>query len=292
MMKRGKKIMIWGIGIIVLLVTGILIWFNISYSPMKAEFHRLLGSQLSNIKPESEVFTTGDISGLPSPVQKYFNYCGFIGKPKMSDVRIFYNDVDFILSPDKPKLKIKYTQCNFVEEPERLAFIDTSMYGIPFEGIDAYQGGAGSMKGVFAKSITLFDQKGSEFNMSSLVNCLAESLLVPNAALQDYIKWESIDDTHARGIISYYGLTAEGIFTFDGEGRMVDFTTDDRISISPDGKAQKVKWSALCQDYKDIGGVKLPNHLQGVWHYASGDLLYFDGRDITVEYDMKTAGRK
>jgi len=282
--------MIWCIGIIVLLVSGVLIWFNISYSPMKTEFGRLLSGQLSTIHPKSEVFTLEDISALPLPVQKYFKYCGFIGKPKMSDVRIYYNDVDFILSPDKPKLKIKYTQCNFVDKPERLAFIDTSMYGIPFESIDAYQAGAGLMKGVFAKAITLFDQRGSELDMSSLVNCLAESLLVPNAALQDYIKWESIDDTHAKGIISYYGLSAQGIFTFDGEGRMVGFTTDDRNNVSADGKSQKVKWSAVCEDYKDIGGVKLPSHLKGIWHYASGDLVYFDGTDITVEYDMKSAG--
>ncbi|HEX2944977.1 MAG TPA: DUF6544 family protein [Clostridia bacterium] len=283
--------MIWGFGVFVVLIAGILTWFRISYSPMKAEFNGLLGVQLSKIKSGSEVFTAEDISGLPLPVQKYFIYCGFIGKPKMSDVRIYYNDVDFILSPDKPKLKIKYTQCNFVDKPERLAYIDTSMYGIPFEGIDAYQNGGGSMKGMFAKVITLFDQSGPEFNMSSLVNCLAESLLVPNAALQDYIKWVSIDDTHAKGIISYYGLTAEGIFTFDTEGRMLNFTTDDRINVSADGKFQNVKWSVGCEDYKDIGGIMFPSHLKAIWNYDSGDLLYFDGRDISVEYDIKTVDR-
>ena len=283
--------MIWGIGIVVLLAAGILIWFNISWSPTRSEFRGLLNSQISGIEPQTGVFTLEDIAGLPVPVQRYFEYCGFIGKPKMSDVRIYYNDVDFILSPDKPKLKIKYTQCNFVEKPERLAYIDTRMYGIPFEGIDSYSNGGGSMKGVFAKAITLFDQSGPEFNVSSLVNCLAECLLVPNAALQDYIKWESIDDTHAKGIITYYGLTAEGIFTFDNEGRMVDFTTEDRINVSPEGKAEKVKWSAVCDDYKDFGGLKLPGHLKGVWHYASGELVYFDGRDIAIEYDMKSANR-
>lgn len=284
--------MIWCIGTLILLVAGAAAWFNISWSPMRSEFNRLLDGQISAVKPQNEVFTREDIAGLPSPVQKYFEYCGFIGKPKMSDVRIYYNDVDFILSPDKPRLRIRYTQCNFVEKPERLAFIDTSMYGIPFEGIDAYQNGVGSMKGVFAKAITLFDQSGPELDMSSLVNCLAESLLVPNAALQDYIKWESIDDTHSKGIITYYGLSAEGIFTFDSEGRLVDFTTGDRINVSPDGRAEKVEWSAVFDDYRDIGGFRLPNHLQGVWHYASGDLVYFDGRDITAEYDIKSAGLK
>ena len=52
------------------------------------------------------------------------------------------------------------------------------MYGIPFEGIDAYQNGAGSMKGVIAKTFTLFDQKGEAMDQAGLPACLAESLLL------------------------------------------------------------------------------------------------------------------
>jgi hypothetical protein len=145
-MKRGKRIVLWILGVIILLVLIIVIWFKIPYSPTISEFKRLRDNQLSKMKPSSGVFTEEDISKLPSPVQKYFKYCGYIGKTKMSSIKAYYNDVDFVLSPDKPKLKIKYTQYNFVGEPERVALIDISMYGIPFQGIDAYQNGAGSMK--------------------------------------------------------------------------------------------------------------------------------------------------
>lgn len=78
-----------------------------------------------------------------------------------------------------------------------------------------------------------------------------------------------------------------GVFTFDNNGAMTSFTTDDRESIDMNGNIQKAKWSAVCEDYKDINGIKYPTTLKAVWHYKTGDLVYFDGRDIKVYYDVK-----
>jgi hypothetical protein len=205
-MKRGKKIMNWILGIVILFIFSIVVWFNIPYSPIKSKFAKLTSYQISKTETQNGVFTKADISKLPSPLQKYFQFCGYIGTPKMSNMKAYYSDVNFVKSGKN--LKIKYTHYNFVDKPERIALIDTSMFSIPFEGIDAYQNGVGSMKGVFAKSITLFNETGEAMNKSSLADCLAESLLMPNLALQDFIKWEEIDETHAKATITYYGISA------------------------------------------------------------------------------------
>lgn len=285
MMKRGKKIMLWVLGIITLFILSVVIWFNISYSPIKSKFAELTNSQISKMKIEKGVFTAESISKLPTPVQKYFQYCGYIGTPKMSNMVATYKDVDFILS-GKPKLKIQYSHYNFVDKPERLALIDTSMYGIPFEGIDAYQNGLGSMKGVIAKAITLFNEKGEAMNKASLVDCLAEGLLMPNFVLQDYVRWEEIDEKHAKATISYYGISASGIFVFDDNGAMISFTSEDREYNDGNGNTKKVKWSAVCGDYKDMNGIKYPTTLKGIWHLETGDLVYFDGRDVIINYNV------
>jgi hypothetical protein len=284
-MKRGKEIMAWILAVAALIAV-ILIWFIVPYSPTKAEFAKLTSYQRTKTTNQGGVFTNKDIAELPLPVQKYFQYCGYIGKSKMSNMNIHFNDVDFVLSPNKPKLKIKYIQYNFVEEPERFAYIDTSLYGIPFEGIDAYQNGAGSMKGVIAKTFTLFDQKGEATDQASLVTCLAESLFLPTLALQDYISWEEIDETHTQAVINYYGTSASGIFTFDDNGAIISFTTNDREYTDTKGNSQKVKWSAVCGGYEEVDGIKHPSNLKAVWHFETGDLVYFDGRDITVKYDV------
>lgn len=272
------------IGALLLAIGIITVFFNIPYSKTKAEFSDLTGRLLTDIPKESGAFTEEDIADLPLPVQKYFRYCGYIGKPKMSFMKATHQDVDFIFDKNKP-IKIDYTQYNFVNKPNRIAYIDSSMYGIPFEGLDLYTAGNGSMKGVLAKLFTLFNQTGETMDKASLVTFLSECLLVPNAALQGYVVWEEIDDLHAKAALSYYGITVGGIFTFHENGEMLSFTTDDREATTTDGMSERIKWSAVCSEYVETNGVKRPTTLQAIWHYNNGDLVYFDGRDIVIEFD-------
>lgn len=286
-MKRSRRMIFQVVGLVVLIIMGLIVWLSIPFSPMKTEFEHLAVQQNAEVYTPAGVFAEDDIAGLPLPVQRYFRYCGFIGTPKMVNMKIIHRDVDFILSSEMPKLKIQCTQFNSAMKPERIAFIDTSLYRVPFEGIDSYQGGFGSMKGVLAKNITLFNQTGEAMNKSSLVTCLAESLLMPNFALQPFMHWEAIDDGHARATISYYGISASGIFSFDANGLLTSFTTDDRLHVDTDGNVKHVKWSAICGDYSAVGGIKQPRILQAVWHLDSGDLVYFDGRATEIQYDVK-----
>nr|WP_316246788.1 DUF6544 family protein [Paenibacillus ihumii] len=157
------------------------------------------------------------------------------------------------------------------------------MYGIPFEGFDSYVAGHGSMKGILGKIIPLFQQTGEAMNQACLVTFLSESLVMPNAALQDYITWEAVDAAQAKATITYKGLSARGIFTFSDSGQPLTFMTEDRSAISADGTVQQVAWSVLFKDYKTIDGIKQPTHLQVVWNYDHGDLVYFDGNNFTIE---------
>lgn len=231
------------------------------------------------------VFSQEDISGLPIPVQKYFEYCGYLDTPKMRTMKAVYKDVMFKFGKGKPTIIIDYIQYNIADKPARIANIDSSMYGIPFEGLDSYTAGKGSMKGVLAKLFTLFNQTGETMDKASLVTFLSECLIIPNAALQDYITWEKIDDLHAKATISYYGRTASGIFAFNENGEMLSFTTDDREATATDGTSEKVKWSVVFGEYKETEGIKKPTGFQAIWHYDDGDLVYFDGKDVVLEYD-------
>lgn len=273
------------LSIIIILAGVIMLFFQLPYSKTKAEFYKRVNSLIKNSKASSDVFTLEDIKDLPLPVQKYFTYCGYIGTPKMSSIMLDFKDVDFRMDANSKKtIKIDYTQYNFVERPDRFAYIDSSMMGIPFEGFDSFLNGNGSMKGVLAKLITLFHQKGESMDRACLVTHLSESLIIPNVALQDYIKWESIDDTHAKATSTYYGMTVSGVFTFDDNGAMLSFRTRDRLATNPDGSSREADWSAICKDYVETNGIKHPSTLQAVWHFEEGDDLYFDGKNVLLEY--------
>lgn len=275
------------IGVLFVLIAMILIWFHIPYSPVKRDFQNDVDTIMSEnqLQTKNEVFTEEDFSRFPDAVQKYIQGCGYIGTPKMSYLKMEYHNVDFLQKKDSPALKIDYTQYNFINEPCRMALIDSSMFGIPFEGYDYYQNGIGGMKGVIAKTITIFDQTGADVNKACLATFLAESLFAPTILLQDYITFEEISDFEVRATITYGGQSASGIFTFNEQYEMFSFTTNDRAVAGTDGSMEYVPWSALCNDYQlSENGIKYPTKFQAVWNYTDGDFVYFDGIISEISY--------
>lgn len=278
------------IGVFLVLIGVLMIWFNISYSPVKKQFQNDLDVLLAENKLSSveEVFIDNDFSHLPIAIQKYIENCGYIGTPKMSYLKMEYYNVDFLQGRNGPALTIDYTQYNFINAPCRMALIDSSMFGIPFEGYDYYQNGTGGMKGVIAKAITLFHQTGADMDKACLATFLSESLFAPTVLLQDYITFEEISDFEVWATITYGGQTASGIFTFNEQYEMISFTTNDRAATETDGNIEYIPWSALCSDYHfSENGIKYPTKFQAVWNYPDGDFVYFDGIISEVSYGYK-----
>jgi hypothetical protein len=273
---------------IIIIIGSILIWFHIPYSPVKSRFAKdVEGLKDSNkLKEEGDAFSSEDFSHLPLAIRRYIEYCGYIGTPKMSYLKMKYHDVDFMQGRTGPALKIDYTQYDFVSAPCRMALIDSSMFGTPFEGYDYYRDGIGGMKGVIAKGITLFHQTGAEMDKACLVTYLAEVMFAPSALLQDYIAFEEISDYEVKATIQYGGQIASGIFTFNEKYEYVLFTTNDRGVTNADGTMEYIPWSAVCGDYPVSGsGIKYPTKFQAVWNYPDGDFLYFDGRISEISYE-------
>lgn len=283
--QRKISVLLIFLGVLLVIIELTIVWFHIPYSPVKRQFQNDIVSLIAENVPENEVFSEKDFSHLPTAIQKYIVNCGYIGTHKMSYLKMVYHDVDFSQGKNGPNLKIDYTQYNFVKNPCRLALIDTNMFGIPFEGYDYYQNGVGGMKGVLAKSVTLFHQKGTDMDRACLVTFLAESLFVPNVLLQNYIFFREISEFETWASVSYLGQTVSGIFTFNQQYEMVSFTTNDRAAASSDGSLEYIPWSAVCSDYQiSENGIKYPEKFQAVWHYPDGDFVYFHGNISQVSY--------
>lgn len=278
------------IGALLIIIGGIIIWFHIPYSPVKSRFKKDIKNLMyeNQLQTDNELFSKDEFSHLPSAVQKYIQSCGYIGKRKMSYLKMEYYNVKFMQGKSGPALTIDYTQYNFIKEPCRMALIDSSIFGIPFEGYDYYQNGRGGMKGVLAKAVTLFDQKGIDMDKACLATFLAESLFAPAILLQDYIRFEEISDYEVRAEITYGGQTASGVFTFNEQYEMISFTTNDRAATGTDGRMEYIPWSARCQEYQTTeNGIKFPTKFQAVWNYPDDDFVYFDGDISEISYGYK-----
>lgn len=275
------------LGILVIFIVIVIVWFNIPYSPVKNAFNRNISKQQreNTLQSAKETFSENDFIHLPNIIQNYIKSCGYIGTPKMSYLKMEYHNVDFKQGKTGPSLVIDYKQYNFVNELCRFALIDSSMFGIPFQGYDYYASGKGGMKGVIAKAVTLFDQTGREMDRACLVTYLAECLFVPTSLLQDYITFEEISEYKVNAKITYGNSTASGIFTFNDQYEMISFTTNDRALIGSDGTIEYVPWSALCSDYKIFDNrIKYPTKFQAVWKYSDKDFIYFDGKITDISY--------
>lgn len=270
---------------VLILILGAVAFLKMPYSPTKAKFISLTEAKIKGASTTNEVFAEADIAGLPAPVQRYFKYCGYIRTPKMSYMRTVLHDVDFVMS-DTKTVKIDYEQFNVIKKPERFAFISSSVMGVPFEGLDSYNDGKGSMKGKLAKAVTLFNQQGEKMDRACLVTWLAESLMAPNAALQDFVTWEALDDNHVKAAINWGNESAGGVFTFSPKGELLSFRTDDRTAIDMDGKETAADWSAYFCDYKAVGEILQPSYIQSVWHYDDGDCIYFNENrsGVSIQY--------
>ncbi|MEA5047074.1 MAG: DUF6544 family protein [Eubacteriales bacterium] len=276
--KIGKTMLIL-IGVLLFAAGAALALFSIPGSRTEREFSAVAADSLAQADPSDAVFTENDIAGLPAPVQRYLRYCGYLGTPKMSCIRIDYRNVDFVFRGKKP-IKIDYTQYDFVDRPGRIAYIDSSMFGIPFEGIDTYLDGTGRMEGVIARIFTLFCQTGNVMDQSGQATFLSEILLFPSAALQEYVEWETVDDLHAKATMTDCGRTVSGVFTFDANGELLSFETGDRSAVASDGTSRQVGWSVAFEQYAKTNGVKRPTVFKAIWHYDEGDLVYFNGTGL------------
>ena len=286
-MKHTKRRKVIGVvAAILVVILAMQIWFRIPFSPLKNDFEKAVERLAGESSKAEGVFTEEDFAGMPVALQKYVESCGYIGKPKINCLVMEYHDVAFKQGVDGPDLKIDYVQYDFVNEPARIAFIDSQLFGIPFQGYDYYMNGTGGMKGVIAKGITIFDTRGEEMDKACLVTYLSESLFAPSIILDDRIVWEEISAHEVRGTITYGGQTADGVFTFNDDYEYVSFTTTDRAVSNNDGTMEYIPWSAECGEYKVAdNGIKYPSRFRAVWHYPDSDLVYFDGEISSIRYD-------
>jgi len=283
MKRRVKKKMGLILGIILLLVSILVIYFNVPYSRLKTNFKDYLVASEENIN-ENKKAAKYTLEDLPQSMQNFYSYTKLVNKVSSNHVSFNFKDADFVNIEMNKTLKIDYSEHIFGDVPARFAFIDSSLYGIPFQGLDSFINGEGGMKGVVAKNITLFNQRGEEMNKAALVTWLDEIIFMPSQLLSGDVDIKEIDKNTVGVSITYDNIKASGIYKFLDSGELVEFTTDDRALTYNDGRLEHRKWSALYEDYKNNGDLLLPNRLKSKWHFDNEDIIYFDGTDIEYTF--------
>lgn len=177
----------------------------------------------------SPVYDPANTADLPYPVRRYFDYTfvepqGPIGVVEVTMEGEFRRPLTEGFSPTSAEQTIA------VGTPSLMFSARTSMFpGVWARAYDFYANGEMEMKAKVMSTLTVVDESETpELNQTSLQRWLLESPMYPAALLPGGpVRWEAIDDTHARAVVTADGLEASLVATFRPDGSIESFAAEE-----------------------------------------------------------------
>lgn len=241
------------------------------------------------LKPSVDlpVVTEEDLEPLPEPVQKYLRYTGAIGKPKVRNFRARFTGT-MKTKKDGNWLAIAAQQYDFFDDPARMFFIESSMYGLPFDGLHLYIGENATMQIKVASLIQVVNAKGREMNQGETVTLFNDMcLLAPASLLGSSIQWETIDPLTVKAVFTNKGNTITAQLYFNDTGELINFSSEDRYQ-SMDGMVyKKYKWTTPVKEYREYHGRRVAAYAEAVWHTPEGEFTYAKFDLAEIEYNVR-----
>lgn len=239
--------------------------------------------------PEPTVVAESELAPLPPPVQRYLRFVGVVGKPRAENFEARMGG-EMVLKKGAPPSPIRATQYSFRAPAKRLFHIEASLYGVPFDGLHAYEGGNARMAIRVASVFPIVDAGGEKMTQSETVTMFNDMcLMAPSMLLDPAVEWEPIDDLHAHARFTNAGHTISARLTFREDGALVDFVSNDRHQ-SEDGKTYRsFPWSTPIGSYDVRHGFRLPSQARAVWKEPGEDFVYADFQIHDIRYNVHAA---
>jgi hypothetical protein len=249
-------------------------------------FENIFNSDLAvrletNPKIEKNLLTEKDIEHLPLPVQRYLRYAGVINKEKVNNVRIVF-DVE-MREKGKEWFKATSVQYNFFDEPTRLFYMKAKMFGMTVPGYHRYVEAKATMDIRLFGLFPIVKQSGDIMNKTETVTLFNDMcLMVPTTLIDNRIRWEPIDSLTTKAIFTNRGISISATLYFNEAGQLINFTSDDRTSISD---MKQYRFSTPVKDYKNMNGINVPTYGEAIWQYPDGEFVYGKFSLQTIQYN-------
>lgn len=157
--------------------------------------------------------------------------------------------------------------------------------GIWARAYDFFAEGRMEMRAKIVSTVTVVDESATDaLNRTSLRRWLLESPLYPFALLPGGpVRWEAIDETRARAIVSGFGLEAALVATFRPDGSLASFDAeeDGDITTPYHGSGEH----AAREDYRRVAGMMIPHSFM-IARAADGKTLpFWKGRITSIVFE-------
>ncbi|MDP2688094.1 MAG: hypothetical protein Q8O62_12785 [Aequorivita sp.] len=265
-----------------LIVLGIAIIAIASWN-FERQYKQDVSQSFQNVIISEEIISEKDIEHLPISVQKYLEYVGVLGTPKINTVKAIFNGE--MREKGKDWFAFTSEQYNFYENPTRLFFLKANFKGLPTQGYHFYRNGSASM---LIKLLSLFPvvaiDKPELFKTETVTFFNDKCLFAPATLIDKNIEWQTIDETTVKATYHNKIATISAMLYFNEEGQLINFVSEDRMEVNSN---QSVPFSTPVTKYGSINGYNLPIAADAVWHFPDGDFVY--GKFIlqNVQYNLK-----
>lgn len=212
----------------------------------------------------TKLITVADLERVPLLMKNYLKKVGVVGQPKYCNVT-FTQDGVIKTNPEKEWLSFKATQ-----------YMSSCVSGFiwkarafPLFIVDRYQDGVGEVKVNLLGLKNMAVISTPETNQSALGRYFGELLWFPIGFLDEDIRWETVDNSTVKGVITKNELSFEGYFHFSQDGLIHSFTCQryrDTTLADFVGKAE---------DYTQMAELLIPKTIKAIWELEGGSLEYF-----------------
>jgi len=283
MMPNLPKIVLVILSVLLLIVLLVVIISRIANDQFNRKVDQGVAAFYSGVENKHEIIRQSDLERLPTPVQNWLQYSQVVGKERIVAARTKH-DVTMRLKENQPWLNAQAEQYFRTDEPGFIWAVDIKMAPlVHIVGKDQYIDGRGNMLIKLLSLITVANGSGKEIDQGTLLRYLSEIMLVPTAALSDTIQWEGIDSNSAKATMSYKGVTASGVFTFNKKGEILNFVAQRYGDF--DGGYRMETWCAEITEYKEFGGFKVASKGDIIWKLKTGDYHWYHFEVKEIEYN-------
>lgn len=268
-----------------LLVAVLYGWASRGPHSLRAEYQRDLTTSCS--RPSEELVTEADLVPLPEPVQRYLRRTGAVDRPRVHDFRATWTG-RIRSAPDSGWMTFTADQFDTVVPPRRFFMMDARMKGLPVDVLHSFDENGASMRVRLLSVRSMVDARGVAFTRAETVTIFNDlCLYAPSALVAPDITWDPID---AHAAVAHFTLgpnTIAAELRFDDDGDLVDFLSNDRAAISPDGRTfTPMRWSTPVRDYTQIGPSRVARKAEVRWHPEPGAWTYGEFELTSLAYNV------
>jgi len=224
------------------------------------------------VKKERMLVTEDMIGELPSPVKRWLINTHVIGMKCPTTINILQRGT-MRRKPDAQWMPFEATQSITIDPP---AFVwKASIQANPFleiVGRDKLVQGRGNMLIKPLSVFTIANSSGSEIDEATLIRFLAEMIWYPQASVLEYLKWDRIDERHARVTMTVGDTRATGTFEFNADGDVSGFEAQRFGDFG--GVIRKETWSISVKQYQEFQGIRIGSLSEVTWKLKEGDFMW------------------